>query len=218
MDMTVQKDYGTALQDMKSRMESIKRKTAVSKSKQTKKKKKNLKYTSRELSGQLVRAAKSVGAGQVLIRAKGKVAQLRRCAATGDYDERALSAALNHAQRMVKAAKMKVKHLKSEEQLQKHSKKKTPHTHMKEEQREQQLIQQELKKIRRKHRGEEEREIRKAQMRYLRERSNTSDSHSESAENRTAAVSAASEVGTEIIEGAAELSGDVVGVSVDVCL
>lgn len=218
MDMTVQNDYGTTLQDMKSRMESIKKKTGVSKSKQTQKKKKSLKYNSREISGQLLRAARSVSAGQVLIRAKGKVAQLRRCAATGDYDDRALSAALNHAQRMVKAAKMKVKHLKSEEQLQKHSKKRSPHTRMKEEQKEQQLIQQELKKIRRKHRGAEEREIRKAQMRYLRERSNSSDSRTESTESQTAAVSAAPEAGTEIIEGAAELSGDVVGVSVDICL
>ena len=156
MDMTVQKDYGTTLQDMKSRMQSIKRKNGVSQSKKTKKKKKNLKYNAREISGQLLRSVKSVSAGQVLIRAKGKVAQLQRCAATGDYDERAVSAALNHAKRMVKAAKMKVKHLKSEERLEKKGKKRKPQTHMRVEQKEKQLLQQELKKIRRKHRGAEE--------------------------------------------------------------
>lgn len=219
MDMTVQKDYGTTLQEMKSRMESIKRKTGVSRKKNTNKKKKSLKYNAREISGQLLHAVKPVSAGQVLIRAKGKVAQLQRCAATGDYDEKAVSAALNHAKRMVKAAKMKVKHLKSEERLEKQTKKRTPQSRMKEEQREKQLLQQELKKIRRKHRGAEEKEIRDAQMRYLREHaSSSSTSHSESAEGQTAAVSVAPEVGTELIEGAADLSAGAVGVSVDVCL
>lgn len=218
MDMTVQKDYGTTLQDMKSRMQSIKRKNGVSQSKKTKKKKKNLKYNAREISGQLLRAVKSVSAGQVLIRAKGKVAQLQRCAATGDYDERAVSAALNHAKRMVKAAKMKVKHLKSEERLEKKGKKRKPQAHMREEQKEKQLLQQELKKIRRKHRGAEEREIREAQMKYLREKSSTSSSHSESAERQTTAVSPASDVGTELIEGAADISVEAAAVSVDVCL
>lgn len=218
MDMTVQKDYGTTLQDMKSRMQSIKRKNGVSQSKKTKKKKKNLKYNAREISGQLLRSVKSVSAGQVLIRAKGKVAQLQRCAATGDYDERAVSAALNHAKRMVKAAKMKVKHLKSEERLEKKGKKRKPQTHMRVEQKEKQLLQQELKKIRRKHRGAEEREIREAQMKYLREKSSTSSSHSESAERQTTAVSPASDVGTELIEGAADISVEAAAVSVDVCL
>ncbi len=218
MDMTVQKDYGTTLQDMKSRMESIKRKNGVSQSKKKTKKKKNLKYNAREISGQLLRAAKSVSAGQVLIRAKGKVAQLQRCAATGDYDERAVSAALNHAKRMVKTAKMKVKHLKSEEKIEKRGKKGNPQAHMREEQRERQLLQQELKKIRRKHRGAEEREIREAQMKYLREKSSTSSSHPESAERQTTAVSPAPEVGTELIEGAADVSMEAAAVSVDVCL
>lgn len=219
MDMTVPKDYGTTLQEMKSRMASIKRKAGVSRTKSAQKKKKRLKYNSREISGQLVRATKAVGAGQVLIRAKGKVAQLQRCAATGDYDSKEMSAALNHANRMVKAAKMKVKHLKSEERIEKKSKKSTPHVRMKEEQREKQLIQLELKKIRRKHRGAEEKEIRDAQLRYLRERSSSSTSHTDSAESRTAAVSAAPEVGTEIIENStADLSAGAVGMSVDVCL
>lgn len=219
MDMTVPKDYGTTLQEMKSRMESIKRKASVSRTKNTQKKKKSLKYNSREISGQLVRATKSVGAGQVLIRAKGKVAQLQRCAASGNYDEKEISAALNHANRMVKAAKMKVKHLKSEERIEKRSKKSTPHARMREEQREKQLIQLELKKIRRKHRGAEEKEIRDAEMRYLREKCSSSASRTDSSESSSAAVSVAPEVGTEIIENSTvDLSADAVGMSVDVCL
>lgn len=219
MDMTVPKDYGTTLQEMKSRMESIKRKAGVSRTKNAQKKKKSLKYNSREISGQLVRATKSVGAGQVLIRAKGKVAQLQRCAASGNYDEKEISAALNHANRMVKAAKMKVKHLKSEERIEKRSKKSTPHARMREEQREKQLIQMELKKIRRKHRGAEDKEIRDAEMRYLREKCSSSASRTDSSESRTAAVSVAPEVGTEIIENStADLSAGAVGMSVDVCL
>lgn len=218
MDMTVQKDYGTTLQDMKSRMQSIKRKNGVSQSKKTKKKKKNLKYNAREISGQLLRAVKSVSAGQVLIRAKGKVAQLQRCAATGDYDERAMSAALNHAKRMVKASKMKVKHLKSEERIEKKGKKGSSQTHMREVQKEQQILQQELKKIRRKHRGAEEREIRDAQMKYLREKSSNSSSQSESAERQTTVVASASDAGAELIESAAAASVEAMAVSVDVCL
>lgn len=220
MDMTVQNDYGTALQEMKSRMKSIKRKTGVSQKKNETKKKKSLKYNAREISGQLLRAVKSVSAGQVLIRAKGKLAQLQRCAATGDYDEKALSAALNHAKRMVKVAKAKVKHLKSEEKMEKKVKKNTPHARMRQEQREKQLLQEELKKIRRKHRGAEEKEIRDAQMRYLRERGSSaaSSSHSASSESQAAAVSTVSDVGAELIEGAADMSMEAVGASVDICL
>ena len=52
-----------------------------------KKAKKKLKYNSREIPAQLLRASKALSASEVLVRAKEKVAALMRSKATGDYDE-----------------------------------------------------------------------------------------------------------------------------------
>ncbi len=78
-------------------------------------KKKHLNYNMREISTQIMRAAKVVPASQVLVRARGKVDSLERCRLTGQYDEKEVRAALAHAKRMVKCAKMKVNNLKDEE-------------------------------------------------------------------------------------------------------
>lgn len=86
-------------------------------------KKKKLNYNSREISSQILRSVKSEIASIVLIRAKVKVGVLKRCFGTGEYNDREVIAAITHAQRMVNCAKMKVNHLKEEEQ-QGHSNKK----------------------------------------------------------------------------------------------
>lgn len=79
-------------------------------------KKKKLKYNSREISSQILRSVKSEIASVVLIRAKIKVGVLKRCLGTGEYNDREVAAAIAHAQRMVNCAKMKVNHLKEEEE------------------------------------------------------------------------------------------------------
>ncbi len=85
-----------------------------------KKKKKNLNYNYREISGRILRAKKSVTAGQVVVSARSRVAILRRKAGTGDYNERELAAAIIHAERMLRVAKKKLKHLKEEEKAERH--------------------------------------------------------------------------------------------------
>ncbi len=79
------------------------------------KKKKRVNYNYREISGMILRAKKSVSAGQVVVSARSRVALLRRKSGTGDYNERELAAAIIHAEKMVRVAKKKLKHLKEEE-------------------------------------------------------------------------------------------------------
>lgn len=91
----------------------------TTKSRSSSMRKKNLNYNPREISQQILRASKTIGASQVLVRARGKVGVLERCLATGQYEEREVRTALTHAKRMVKCARMKVNHLKEEEQQKK---------------------------------------------------------------------------------------------------
>ena len=57
------------------------------------KNKKHLNYNPKDISGQLLRAGKSGNAARVLSRAKSKVSLLKRCKATGQYDEAELNTA-----------------------------------------------------------------------------------------------------------------------------
>ncbi len=77
--------------------------------------KKKLNYNPREISQQILRASKALGASQVLIRARMKVGVLERCRATGQYEDAEIRVAMAHARRMVKCARMKVNNLKVEE-------------------------------------------------------------------------------------------------------
>lgn len=81
--------------------------------------KKVLNYNSKEISSQLMRAHKSRNASMVLSRAKSKVSSLRRCLGSGQYNDNEVRIALAHANKMVKAAQMKVTNLKEEEQMKK---------------------------------------------------------------------------------------------------
>ncbi len=81
--------------------------------------KKSLSYNPKEISSQILRAKKTVGASQVLNRARAKLAMLKRAQATGEYDSAELENAIAHAKRMVECADMKVNNLKEEERLRK---------------------------------------------------------------------------------------------------
>lgn len=80
-----------------------------------KKPKKKLKYNSREIANQLVRASSSKNASVVLIRAKGKLSVLNNALASGQYNENEVRIAIAHARRMVNCSRLKVRNLKEEE-------------------------------------------------------------------------------------------------------
>ena len=103
---------------------SARRRTGIpKKSNQNNVKKKNVNYNPREIRSALSRVKKSQSAGQVLAQAKGKLANLLKAKGTGQFKEAELAAAIIHAKRMVRCAKMKTQNLKQEEQLQrKHEK------------------------------------------------------------------------------------------------
>lgn len=84
-------------------------------SKSGSKKKKRLYYNFKEISGMILKAKKSVNAGQVVVSARSRVAVLRRKMGTGDYNETELAAAIIHAEKMVRIAKKKLKNLREEE-------------------------------------------------------------------------------------------------------
>ena len=154
--------------------------------------KKAIKYNSKEISSQLLRAKKSRTAATVLSKAKSSVSNLQRCLGTGEYDDGEVRIALAHAKRMVKCAQSKVNNLKEEENLQrKYEREKKVkerqqksevkrRAHQKERNLEQKIASEELQKIqkeksqrqeilrkRRLHRNEEHGKVSEADMKYL---------------------------------------------------
>ncbi len=73
------------------------------------------KYNHKDISGQIQRAKTSLAAGQVLIKAKRAVLEIKRKLAAQKGDVEELGAALNHARRMERVAKKKKHHLEIEE-------------------------------------------------------------------------------------------------------
>ena len=221
MDMTVKESYGTTAQDYREYLSSktTNRQTSpvrVSGGKKKKGKKKKLSYNAREIANQITQASRSVGAAQVLVRASEKLAQLQKCAVTGDYDQTEIRAAITHAKRMVKCARMKKNHLREEESMAQKKRKKTPES-TREEQQIQQLLQRELSKLHRRHRGKEKRYIDEAQMRYLRQKANAArnEARNESMSAETGASDVSS--GAEAAVPAADVAAAET-VSIDVCL
>lgn len=76
-------------------------------------------YNPKEISSQILRAKKTVGAARVLSRARAKLAMLKKAQATGEYDSAELENAIAHAKRMVECADMKVNNLREEDRLRK---------------------------------------------------------------------------------------------------
>ncbi len=85
------------------------------KKKSSQKKTKKLTYNFKEVSGQILRAKTSFTAGKAVIKARGKVANLRQKLFTGEYDDEDLRHAIIHAEKMLRVAKKRQKHLKQEE-------------------------------------------------------------------------------------------------------
>lgn len=81
--------------------------------------KKSLSYNPKEISSQILRAKKTVGAVRVLSRARAKLAMLKKAQSTGEYDSAELENAIAHAKRMVECADMKVNNLREEDRLRK---------------------------------------------------------------------------------------------------
>lgn len=79
------------------------------------KKPKKVQYKFKQVSTQIMRTKKSAAAGQVISTARQMVASLKRMYGTGDYDDTELRHAIEHAERMVRIAKKKKKHLLEEE-------------------------------------------------------------------------------------------------------
>lgn len=83
------------------------------------KKTKKLQYRFKRISAQIVQAMTSGSARQVLTRAKGETVNLRRKVFTGDYNRTELRRAIQHAEKMERIAKKRMKHLQQEERLEK---------------------------------------------------------------------------------------------------
>lgn len=80
---------------------------------------KKLQYNFKQISSMLMRAKTSASAKQVVTKARGVTARLRRKLRTGEYDEEELESAIAHAMQMEKAARKKMKHLQEEENVNK---------------------------------------------------------------------------------------------------
>ena len=82
-----------------------------------KKKKKKLQYNIKEISRQIMSTKTAGNARQVAVRARGKIAELRKKLKTGEYDDEELEAAIAHAEQMARVAKKRMKHLQEEERI-----------------------------------------------------------------------------------------------------
>lgn len=92
---------------------------SVSFSKPSVKKSKRLQYKFKRISSQIMRAKTSGSARQVMVKARGETAKLRKLLKSGEYDDNELRNAIIHAERMEKIAKKRVKHLEEEEDAKK---------------------------------------------------------------------------------------------------
>lgn len=128
--------------------------------------KKKLNYNEREISSQILRASKYRSAAEVYTRARSKFGFLKRCEATGQYNAGELRAALNHAQKMVRCAKMKMTHLKEEER----EDTKRKRTEKRKPKRVKEAEVMELREKRQKHRLKERKKILEANLEYLKEK------------------------------------------------
>lgn len=124
MGMTIQEMSKASISTNKTRSNNQKGINAYNKaSKSSNKKIKRLQYNPREISTQILRASRLQTASQVLVRAKGKLASVRRCKGTGQYNEEDIRIATLHASKMVKCARMKVENLREEELMKRRSNK-----------------------------------------------------------------------------------------------
>ena len=98
-----------------TRMKKSKAATTKNTNNDSKKKYKKLHYNFKELSTQIMQTKNSGGASRVLLRARAKVAMLKRKLYSGEYDDQELKSAILHAEAMARVAKKRMKHLREEE-------------------------------------------------------------------------------------------------------
>lgn len=89
--------------------------TVTTSKRKSQKLKKRLPYRYKEVSALILRAKTSGNAGQAVIKARAQAASLRKKLRTGEYDDKELEDAIIHADKMVRIAKKRQKHLKEEE-------------------------------------------------------------------------------------------------------
>lgn len=87
-----------------------------SKAKTKAKKKKRLSYNYKKISNQIMMSKTSANAGKVLNKARVNVITLLMQKKSGDYDDKEIKAALEHARSMERIAKKRKKHMEEEEQ------------------------------------------------------------------------------------------------------
>lgn len=110
---------GLATGTMPTMSLSVNNTNKVTKNSFSKKGKRKLNYSPREMSSAILRAGKSQSAARVAVQAKGKLNNLMRCKGSGQYNEGELNMAIAHAKRMVQCAQMKARNLRQEEQSRK---------------------------------------------------------------------------------------------------
>lgn len=82
---------------------------------------KKLKYNFKQISAQLLRTKTSASAGQVVTKARNKVAQLKRQLKNGEEPSEELMSAIAHAMQIQRVAEKRKKHLEQEEEIQRKS-------------------------------------------------------------------------------------------------
>lgn len=83
---------------------------------------KRLSYNFKRISTQIMQAKTSGNARQVVARARGEAVLLRRKLRNGDYSTSETRNAMIHAEKMVRIAKKRLKHLQEEEEIKKKGK------------------------------------------------------------------------------------------------
>lgn len=81
--------------------------------------KKRIPYNFKEISTQILQSKKSSAVAPVVVRARGKIVNLKRKLKTGEYDDTELTAAILHAERILRVAKKRLKNMQAEERAQK---------------------------------------------------------------------------------------------------
>ena len=104
------------LEDMLKRLQESRRNASKNKTNT----KKALSYSYRRVSAAIMRAKTQIQAGNALSSAKSELASLKRKAGSGQYKDEEIQIAVNHANKMIRAARKKVANMKLEEMHKQH--------------------------------------------------------------------------------------------------
>lgn len=111
----------TLVESLKRMVERMREQQAKLKEQKASSKKK-VSYSYRKVSNSISTAKTSMQASNALSSANASLSSLKRKAATGEYESKDMEIALQHAQKMVRAARKKVANLKTEALQQKRNK------------------------------------------------------------------------------------------------